>query len=245
MRYGIISDLHSNIEATSKVLEKIDQLSIDKLICLGDLVGYYFNPNEIVELMIKRDVKCIMGNHDVVACGNVDPIYFNPSATAAILWTRDQLTEKKIEFIKNLPDFDEIDDAFRIVHGSVADRDEYLLFRQEIEKSFEIMENEEDKPRIAFFGHTHRRIYYEYKNSDLFQGREMELKLEKDTFYLINPGSVGQPRDSDPRASFCVFDTDESMVEFYRVEYDIDGTAGKVRDLPFGESLAKRLYRGA
>jgi len=244
MRYGIISDIHSNIEAITTVFEKIDQLSIDRVVCLGDLVGYYFNPNEVVDLINKRDVKCIMGNHDVVACGIVDPIYFNPSAASAILWTRDQLNEKSIEFIKSLKDSNQVNEAFRMVHGSIADRDEYLLFRQEIEKSFEIMKNEPDLPKVAFFGHTHRRIYYEHKGDDLYQGREITLKIEKDTYYLINPGSVGQPRDSDPRAAFCVFDTKESIVEFQRVEYDIDSTAEKVKELPFGESLAKRLYRG-
>lgn len=245
MRYAIITDIHSNLEAAKTVFEKIDGLNVDKVVCLGDLVGYYCNPNEIVRLMLDRQVTCIMGNHDVVACGRVEPLYFNPSAASAILWTRDQLTEDNINYIKNLPDSIVMDDTFRMVHGSVDDRDEYLLFRPEIEKSFEIMWNNPEKPKIAFFGHTHRRIYYEYDGSNLYQGKEMTLELRDDTAYLINPGSVGQPRDGDPRASFCIYDVEKSTVEFHRIEYDIDNTAEKVKNLPFGEGLAKRLYRGA
>ncbi len=245
MRYAIISDIHANLEALNVVSAKIDELKPDKVVCLGDLVGYYCNPNEVVQWMIDREAICIMGNHDVVACGLVEPVYFNPSAARAILWTREQLDEQSSTFIRDLPDFRLVNDAFYMVHGSVADRDEYLLFRPEIEYSFQIIRSESDKPQVAFFGHTHRRIYYEFDDSNLYQGREMNLDIRDDTAYLINPGSVGQPRDGDPRASFCLYDTEAKKVDFFRLDYNIDGTAEKVGKLPFGEGLAKRLYRGA
>lgn len=244
MRTAIISDIHSNQEALEAVFFKIDSLSPDRIVCLGDLVGYYFDPNEIVEKIVEYDVTCIMGNHDVVACGKIEPMYFNPAAARAILWTREQLTQESTDYIQNLPDF-RIEPTFRMVHGSVADRDEYLLFRPEIEYSFDLIESSPDKPQIAFFGHTHRRIYYEYDGKNLYQGKEMSLSLRPNSIYLINPGSVGQPRDGDPRSSFCIFDDTKKKVDFYRVPYNIDSTADKVRTLPFGDGLAKRLYRGA
>ena len=244
MRYAIISDIHANLEALEVVLQKIDELEPDKTLCLGDLVGYYADPNECVQMLRDRNIQCIMGNHDVVACGLIEPYYFNPAAARAILWTREQLTESNKKYIADLPNSRVIEPDLRMVHGSVVDRDEYLLFRPEIERSFEMMVNTPDQPRVAFFGHTHRKIYYEMEGDQLYAGKQDQLKLRKDSYYLINPGSVGQPRDSDPRASFASFDTETEEVVFYRLKYDIDKTAGKVRKYPFGEGLAKRLYRG-
>jgi len=244
MRYAIITDIHANIEALETVLAKIDELSVDRIVCLGDLVGYYANPNETVELLIKRDAICIMGNHDVVACGLLEPHYFNPAAAQAILWTRDQLTQGNKEYLMNLPDSRLIEDTFHAVHGSMADRDEYLLFRPEIEHSFELLHLAPDLPQVAFFGHTHRRVYYEHDGQNLYSGKQEHLALRPNSSYLINPGSVGQPRDGDPRAAFCVFDAENREIDFIRVNYDVDATSGKVEKLPFGEGLARRLYRG-
>ena len=245
MRYAILSDIHSNIEALEVVLAKIDQLAPDRILCLGDLVGYYYNPNEVVRIMIERNITCIMGNHDVVACGRVEPLYFNPAAAKAILWTREQLTPDHAEFIMNLPDSALIEKDLLMVHGSVADRDEYLLFRPEIEHSFDLMEQEPDKPQIAFFGHTHRCIYYEREDGKLYQGKEQILQTRENGAYLVNPGSVGQPRDGDPRAAFALYDTEQKVVEFHRVEYDIASTAGKIEIMPFGQGLARRLFSGS
>ena len=244
MRYAIITDLHSNIEAFTAVLKKIDQLAPDQIVCLGDLVGYYANPNEVVQIMIERKITCIMGNHDVVACGRVEPDYFNPAAAKAVLWTRDELSDENSAFIRDLPDYRVLENTLRMVHGSVADRDEYLLFRPEIENSFDILKAQSDTPQVAFFGHTHRCIYYEQDGVELYQGRDPVLNLREGAAYLINPGSVGQPRDGDPRAAFCVFDEEKRSVEFLRVNYDIDSTADKVGKLPFGRGLAKRLFQG-
>lgn len=245
MLYAIITDLHANIEALSVVMDKIQEIKPDRILCLGDLVGYYSNPNECVSMIIENDVICTMGNHDVVACARVEPVYFNPAAAQAILWTRDQLTEEKKEYIASLPDSRVMDDTLHMVHGSMLDRDEYLLFRPEIERSFEVFKLNPDLPKVAFFGHTHRRIYYEHDGDNIYAGRQDRLQLRPNSSYLINPGSVGQPRDGDPRAAFCLFDTKKQEVVFHRLNYDLDSTAQKVRELPFGESLARRLYRGA
>lgn len=245
MRYAIFSDVHSNLEALERVLEKIDEMRVDRVLNLGDLVGYYASPNECVDAVRERAITSIMGNHDVVACGRVEPVYFNPTAAAAVLWSRETLTDSNREWIRALPDSLIVDDSILMVHGSVRDRDEYLLFRPEIESSFESFSEQYPTLRVAFFGHTHRRIYYEDDGNNLYAGTKAEkLVLRPGGRYLINPGSVGQPRDGDPRAAFCVYDAEAAEVSFYRVPFDIDRTAERIRALPFGDSLARRLYRG-
>ncbi len=245
MKYALISDVHANLEALERVLEKIDALKADQILNLGDIVGYYARPNECVDIMRQRNIVSIMGNHDVVACGKVEPVYFNPTAAQAILWARETLRPENREWIASLPDWREIGNDLLIVHGSVRDRDEYLLFRPEIENSFEALAVQHPNHRVVFFGHTHRRIFYERDNTNIYSGgKNDKLVLREGARYLINPGSVGQPRDGDPRASFAVYDSDTWQVQFHRVPFDIDKVAENIRQLPFGESLAKRLYRG-
>ncbi len=245
MKYAIISDLHANREALEGVLKKIDTLGVDQVLNLGDVVGYYSHPNECVDIIRERKILSIMGNHDVVACGKVEPLYFNPTAAQAILWARQTLTDDNKEWLASLPDSRLINDELLIVHGSVKDRDEYLLFRPEIESSFLALENQHNNIHIVFFGHTHRRIFYEKESTSLYSGGKSDkLVLRKGARYLINPGSVGQPRDGDPRASFCTYDSEAAIVQYYRVPFDIDTVADAVKKLPFGESLARRLYRG-
>ena len=245
MKYAIISDVHANKEALKRVLEHIDTLDVDQVLNLGDIVGYYSKPNECVDMIRERNILSIMGNHDIVACGKLEPVYFNPTAAQAILWARETLTEDNKEWIKSLKDSRPVNDEILIVHGSVRDRDEYLLFRPEIESSFSALENQYNDIFVAFFGHTHRRIFYEKEGTNIYSGgKNDKLVLRKGARYLINPGSVGQPRDGDSRASFCTFDSKAGEVRHYRIPFDIDKVAADVRKLPFGDSLARRLYRG-
>lgn len=246
MKYALISDIHANLVALTEVLKIIDAEKVDQTLNLGDIVGYYPWPNECVDLMREREIPSIMGNHDVVACGNQEPVYFNPTATQAILWARETLRPDNRKYICGLPDTRTIGKDLLMVHGSVWDRDEYLLYRPEIEKSFLALENKYPESSVVFFGHTHRRVFYEQDGTNIYSGGKNDtLKLRKNAKYLINPGSVGQSRDGDPRASFCIYDTTARQVHFHRVHYDIDKVAGAVGKLPFGESLARRLYRGA
>ncbi len=246
MKYAILTDIHGNFEALEKVLAKTDELGAEKIVNLGDLVGYYTQPNECVDLIRSREAISIMGNHDVVACERIEPIYFNPTAAQAILWARDQLTPENKEYLAELPDQRKILEHIMIVHGSVRDRDEYLLFRPEIELSFAALENNHPGVTIVFFGHTHRRIHFEKEKDKLFAATSGDrLSMREGSAYLINPGSVGQPRDGDPRAAFCMFDSDAGEITFHRVPFDIDKVAAAVRKMPFGEPLAQRLYRGA
>ncbi len=239
MRYAIISDIHSNLEALKRVLEEIDRLGVDKTVCLGDIVGYGGNPNECVEVIKERNVESIIGNHDKVACGKEEPYNFNPVARAAALWTRKELTPDNREFLNNLPDTRFLDD-FLMVHGAVSDPDLYIVSSYDALMEFRLMK----KNSVCFFGHTHVRTCYTLLNDDVRQSFDHELRIEPDYKYLINPGSVGQPRDRDPRASFLIFDKKEGSVKFIRLEYDIEKAQRKIIEAGLDRRLADRLSSG-
>jgi diadenosine tetraphosphatase ApaH/serine/threonine PP2A family protein phosphatase len=238
MRYAIISDIHSNLEALNRVLEEIDKLHVNKTLCLGDIVGYGANPNECIEIIKERNVESIIGNHDIVACGKKEPYNFNPVARAAALWTRKELTPENGEFLYNLPHMKSVDD-FLIVHGAISDPDLYIFSSYEAGDEFELMK----KHKVCFFGHTHVRTYYILTN-DIGQLFDYELNIEPNNKYLINPGSVGQPRDGDPRASFLIYDGEDSFIKFIRLEYDINTAKRKIIEAGLDKRLAERLSYG-
>ena len=239
MIYAIISDVHSNLEALERVLKEIDRFRANKTICLGDIVGYGANPNECVDIIKERNVESIIGNHDIVACGKKEPYDFNPVARAAVLWTRKMLTSENREFLNNLPDMKLVDD-FLIVHGAVSDPDLYIFSSYEARMEFKLMK----KHNVCFFGHTHVRTYYVLVNDDIRQFFDHEFKIEPKAKYLINPGSVGQPRDRDPRSSFLIYDSKEGYVKYIRLEYDIGTAQKKIIDVGLDRRLADRLSLG-
>jgi diadenosine tetraphosphatase ApaH/serine/threonine PP2A family protein phosphatase len=239
MRYAIISDIHSNLEALKRVLEEIYKRGADKIICLGDIVGYGANPNECVDIIREGNVESIIGNHDIIACGKDEPYNFNPVASAAALWTRKELTPENKEFLNNLPDMRLLDD-FLIVHGAISDPDSYILSSYDARMEFKLMR----KHNICFFGHTHVRIHYTLSNDDVRQSFDYEFNIEPTSKYLINPGSVGQPRDRDPRASFLIYDKKKGFVKFIRLEYDIKEAQRKIIEAKLDRRLADRLSYG-
>ena len=239
MKYAIISDIHSNLEALNTVLEEIDRIGPDKIICLGDIVGYGANPNECVEVIRERKIESIIGNHDTVACGKKEPLNFNPMARDAALWTRSMLTHENREFIHNLPDTREFGD-FLIVHGAISDPDLYILSDYDALPEFSLM----GKHNLCFFGHTHVRVYYVLLDDDVSYFFDYEFTVDPKAKYLINPGSVGQPRDRDPRASFLIYDSGGGSVRFIRLEYDINLAQEKIIEAGLSRRLADRLSFG-
>lgn len=239
MKHAIISDIHSNLEALESVFQEIDKLSVDRTICLGDIVGYGANPNECVEMIRERKIESIMGNHDVVACGKKEPFDFNPVAKEAALWTRAALTTENREFLRNLPEMREIDD-FLIVHGAISDSDLYIFSVYDAFSEFKLMK----RWNICFFGHTHVRMYYVFLGGDVCCPSDYEFKIKPEAKYLINPGSVGQPRDRDPRSSFLTYDSEESVVRFIRQEYDMESAKKKIIKSGLDRRLADRLSLG-
>lgn len=246
MIYAIISDIHSNLEALSAVLERIDSIGVDEVLCLGDIVGYNSNPNECIHILKKRGIRSVAGNHDVRAAGIKEPYDFNEIAREALLWTRKTLTGENISYLKSLPERLYLkEDKGVAVHGALTDStDTYILSPWIALRNFEEMASSPDLPSICFFGHTHVRITYQYTKGRVLTLFDEEVDLNPEDLYLINPGSVGQPRDRNPHASFLVYDTEKGKVTFHRVPYDIERCYTKIVEAGLPIELAERLRVG-
>ncbi len=234
MRIAIISDIHSNLEALTKAFEIIETKNVDEIVCLGDIVGYGANPNECVELIKKRVKYVIMGNHDyAVAVDSRELAYFSSHARESDLWTRDVLTRENLEFLKSLPFTIQLKNLL-FVHSSPAQPREweYIFTEPQAKVQFHYF-NE----KICFIGHSH--IPGIFPESGFYNG-----KLEKNIRYIINVGSIGQPRDGDWRLCFGIFDTTTWTYEQIRSEYDVEKTAEKIIRNGLPEFLARRLFVG-
>jgi putative phosphoesterase len=240
LRYAIISDIHANVEALNAVLPKIDELGVDKIVCLGDVVGYNASPNECVEVIREREIPCILGNHDAVACGLEEPWGFNPIALQAAMWTRNALNTKSLEWLRSLPDTLEFE-SFVAVHGAPLDRNTYLFTWEDVIPYLAYLEEKDYD--LCMFGHTHSPgIFstdgvYTVDDDDKFQ-------LGEGKRFFINPGSVGQPRDGDPRAAFGLLDMEKREFEQVRIAYPVDKAANRVVDAGLPHFLAERLALG-
>lgn len=244
VRYAIISDIHANLEALKAVLGEIERAGADRILSLGDAVGYNPNPNECVSILRERGIPSLMGNHDAVAAGLEEPDDFNPVARRAILWTRAALEEPHKKYLRDQPECRTLPDGVGLVHGSLIHRDHYLLSRQEIERNLVRMKASDPPIRLLFFGHTHCQVGIVTSGAEWIIARQKVLRLEDEGYYLVNPGSVGQPRDQDPRAAFLIYDTDARHVEFFRTAYDVDRCRRKILSLGLPRELAERLSQG-
>ena len=244
MRTAIISDVHANLEALSAVLERVRELRVDEIVCLGDSVGYNANPNECLAMLRQEKVVCLLGNHDAVAAGIETPDRFNPLARAAVLWTQDHLTQENRQFFLELPREVRIRD-FIAFHGSIYDTDRYILSRNDVIDNFRALAQLPGSPSFGFFGHTHVQAGWSLHQNILSSTMIPDvMSLLPDRHYLINPGSVGQPRDGDPRAAFLIYDDQERRVSFHRVEYDIRICQDKIIHAGLPPQLAERLTWG-
>ncbi len=246
MRTAVISDIHANLEALVAVLGRIEEFKADETICLGDMVGYNANPNEVLDILKGRKIRCILGNHDVAAAGMEEPDNFNPVARAAVLWTRDRLTSENREFLRRLPREQRVRDFF-IFHGAIHDTDSYIFYREDAVGNFRLLAALPHSPVLGFFGHTHVRTTLSEQHGAVSTSLSLDtghMELFPGKRYLINPGSVGQPRDGDPRASFLVYDDKRRMITFHRVEYDIRRCQDKIIRAGLPPRLAARLDGG-
>jgi predicted phosphodiesterase len=243
MRTAVIADIHANLEALHAVLARIEVLGADETVCLGDIVGYNADPNECVDILRARNIRCILGNHDACAAGLEDPDSFNPVAQRAVLWTRAELTGENRVFLKNLPREQRVGNIF-FFHGSIHDTNRYILYMNDATDNFNQLAGMGDSLQIGFFGHTHVRAVLYYYQRAVSVELAPDLKLAEEKRYLINPGSIGQPRDGDPRASFLVYDADDHRVTFNRVEYDVHACQDKIIRAGLPSQLAERLASG-
>jgi diadenosine tetraphosphatase ApaH/serine/threonine PP2A family protein phosphatase len=246
LRYFVISDIHANLEALEAVLDAGRGLSYDKTLVLGDLVGYGADPNKVVERI--RDIKAdtlIRGNHDKVGSGLESPEGFNAVARSAIRWTHDTLTEANREWLAALPAGPVIvDDLIEICHGTPFDEDAYVFDDLDALRAI----HSARRP-LCLFGHTHVQVGYrldddQFSLTTVDERRPLTTSLAEVTRYLINPGSVGQPRDGDPRAGYAVADTDRREITLYRLEYPIAKAQARILEEGLPEVLAQRLALG-
>ncbi len=244
MPYLILSDIHANLEAHQAVLEDA-QGKYDRILCLGDLVGYGADPNAIVEWARENVTAVIRGNHDRVSVGG-DPgapdgmETFNPAAQASTLWTRNALLPENRAYLERLPRGPLPYEGLDLIHGSPADEDDYVVTASDAAPLFELL-----GAPVTFFGHTHRQGGFRMSRRTVAQiAPDRTLSFEPKYFYLVNPGSVGQPRDGDPRAAYALYSPEERAVEFCRVAYDVDRAAAKIRAAGLPDFLAARLHEG-
>jgi predicted phosphodiesterase len=245
VRYLIISDLHANLEALEAVLRDCAG-KYDQAICCGDLVGYGADPNPVTEWVRGNCPVVVRGNHDRASTGQDDLEWFNPVARQAAEWTLGSLSPENAGYIENLPRGPLTVESFQVVHGSPSDEDEYVIGAGEAGDAFNYLGS-----RIAFFGHTHVQGGFIWNQSrvetimKMPSGRKTEmLEIDPECAYLINPGSVGQPRDGDPRAGYVIFDSSKKRVDYYRVPYDVAGAQKKIHNAGLPSILADRLSLG-
>ena len=244
MKYLIFSDIHSNLEAFEKMLSTKKATEVDKYLFLGDLVGYGANPNETIKLFRSLNKShYIRGNHDKVVADLESSSLFNPVAAFSAEWSKIQISEENQKFLKSIKKGPEIVDHFiTICHGSTFDEDYYVFSMFEAVESFKFMETQ-----VCFFGHTHFPIIYLLRNDKIDivpLSKNTKIKLDPNTRYLINPGSIGQPRDKDPDPSFVIFDSTRKEIHFQRFSYNLKKTQKKIREVGLPEILASRLESG-
>ncbi|HTK70026.1 MAG TPA: metallophosphoesterase family protein [Candidatus Eisenbacteria bacterium] len=240
MTTAILSDIHGNLEALEAVLAELDRRKPDRVICLGDIVGYGASPNECLDHVRKRCGTVLLGNHDAAASGGPEAARFNIYARVAAEWTMKTLTRDNREYLQRLP-LTANENSFYLVHASPAcPRDwEYLLDRFDAEPQFHYFTE-----MICFIGHTHQPAIYLADQSGTKSLPLSEGKLDPSRRYIVNVGSVGQPRDHDPRACFVLYHESSTTIEYVRVPYDIEGAQSKIRAAQLPEVLAARLATG-
>jgi predicted phosphodiesterase len=240
--YAILGDIHGNLEALEAVLAVIRGENIDKIVCLGDVVGYGAEPVRCMQII--RDLKCdtIAGNHDWAAVGKVSIDCFNAYAKAAAMWTRDQLNQEQKDWILALPLTLTYPEC-AIAHGTFHQPEafNYIQTVFDAQQSFEALKK--INARIGFLGHSHVPVGF-FDTDPITYTLDSDVPLDEDIAVMVNAGSVGQPRDENNKASFALLDTTAKMVNIRRVEYDIDAAANKIREAGLPEILAARLYQG-
>jgi diadenosine tetraphosphatase ApaH/serine/threonine PP2A family protein phosphatase len=240
VRYAVISDVHGNIESLVRAFALMEPE--DRVLCLGDIVGYGPNPNECVALIKERSTNAVLGNHDLAALENFGVEYFNDAARAAIAWTQTVLTDENRAWLNGLS-YELRFPEFLLVHGAPVNYFEYILDKRTAAKAFALT----DAP-LTFIGHTHIAEYWVQEPDGSIGHRHMqnggELVFQEGRRYIVDVGSVGQPRDLNPEASFVFYEPERRRVEWVRYPYPIDAVQEKIHHAHLPEYLALRLESG-
>ncbi|MBO7391193.1 MAG: metallophosphoesterase family protein [Verrucomicrobia bacterium] len=239
MKYAIIADIHGNLEALQAVLKDAKEQTVTHYACLGDVVGYGANPKECLDIVREMKIPTVKGNHDEYCSSGKDPEGFNENARAAILWTRAQMTEDDLKWLKDLK-YIRIMANFTLVHATLdgPNRWGYIFDKLEAAASFPYQQTP-----ICFFGHTHVPLAF-VRDTAVRGGTYSKFKIEAGRKYLMNVGSVGQSRDGVAKATYLIYDINSGQVELRRLDYDMDTAMDKIRRAGLPERLATRLAEG-
>jgi predicted phosphodiesterase len=246
MRLAVIADIHANLEALESVLAQIDQEGVDGILNLGDLVGYNASPNECLELLQTREVWSLAGNHDLAMLDPERAQSFNIIAYQALMWSRQCIRPEYLEFLQGLPLLRKRDASFLACHGTPTNPDTYIAYHFQGKRALAYLKDQA-AIRVCFFGHTHRRAlwYRDIRGKVAVQDLpHPKVALLPEGHYLINPGSVGQPRDRSPEAAYAIFDDEEFTVHFKSTPYDIRGAQRRILAAGLPPYLAERLAQG-
>jgi predicted phosphodiesterase len=239
MKIAIISDVHSNLPALNAVLEAIRADGVERIICGGDLVGYNAEPAEVVARIRELKIPCVLGNHDAAVAGITDPETFNAPAQAAVEWTAQQLDGGTLEYLRGLPYVTRIE-SFTMVHGTLHKPEQwgYIFNAYEAEEHFQ-----HQRDTVCFIGHSH--IPGVFIAGDMVTlSRSNRVRIQAGQRYVVNVGSVGQPRDNNPAASYAIYDMVENAIHFRRVPYDVQAAQQRILDAGLPNVLAMRLAIG-
>ncbi|MBL0161977.1 MAG: metallophosphoesterase family protein [Bryobacterales bacterium] len=245
MRRLIVSDIHSNLEALEAVLSQAEG-SYDEVICCGDVVGYCACPAEVIDWARESVAAIVRGNHDIACCGGGGLHDFNPPARAAAIWTYEQLSEQDRDWLRRMPKGPMRFDHYELAHGSPEDENQYLVSTADVEWL-----DRAEMRRLCFVGHTHRQGGWSWQRGGIQRipapspkEQERVMDLDPDYQYLINPGSVGQPRDGDPRAGYALWNSSANLLALRRVKYDVRLAQMRIADAGLPHHLAERLAAG-
>ena len=245
MRYLILSDIHANWEALQAVLARANS-GYDRIVCCGDVVGYGADPDAVTEWVRNNVASIVRGNHDKACAGLEDLEWFNAIARASAVWTQEIMKPDNIGYLHDLAKGPGRVDGFQIVHGSPLDEDEYVVSEHDVAQVAPYLDSS-----VSFFGHTHLQCGFQCHRNGVRRLRSVDagsdaevLDLEAGGSYLINPGSVGQPRDGDPRAAYAIYQPDASVITLCRTEYDVGSAQKKILEAGLPELLALRLGAG-
>ena len=246
MRFLLLSDIHANVTALDTCLAAVKG-RWDRVYCLGDLVDYGPDPNEATQRVIDLAPAIIRGNHDKAVAGITDLDDFNPVAQLAAQWTRQEMRKEILDYVAQLPMGPKTVDGITLVHGAYEDEDEYVFVPGQAMGG--LLESPTD---VTFFGHTHHQGGFSYRAGQIgmIQLRPdhgpkfAALRMESGTRYLLNPGSIGQPRDGDPRAAFAIADQEHQIIEFWRVPYDIAAVQKRMEKAGLPFPLIERIGAG-
>lgn len=237
MIYGIIGDIHSNYEALTAVVDELHKEHVDKVLCIGDIVGYAAEPARCIDLIRELNCTIVAGNHDYAVVGKFPLTYFNPDAKTTVLWTIEQLSDDYKDFLKNLPLVKE-ENNIVLVHASLNHPEffDYITTGIDAQLTLDIL-----KASICFYGHTHIPVAFLLKKGILHMERGPVIDLRNVDKAIINVGSVGQPRDWDLRSSFAIYNTEKKTVEIKRVKYNINDAIKKIYSACLPALNARRL----